>query len=435
MNRLLAFLVLSAASLASFYSTSSQAQAINANAVPVDSIVAIVEDDVILRSELDRAVANVLTQYANSPQQLPPREVLEKQVLDRLVLLRLQLQRATSSGIRISDAEVDQTVRNIAEQNQISMEQLRAQLNRDGLPFEEFRQTLRDEMTAQRLRQNIAQSRVNVSDTEIDILLASNSLKRGQVRTSHVLVGLPDGASQEQLETAKKKIDGIRDLINRGEIDFKAAAIRYSDAPNALDGGDLGWRSYDEVPSMFATLLQGMTPGEVSQPIRGPSGFHLLQVTETRDQPQELVTEYRSRGIMVRTSELVTPAKAMEKAQALYSRLQAGEDFAKLAEEVSEDTLTRSQGGDMGWFPAMAWGTAVGGVLVELEDGEISKPFASEVGVHIIQRVGSREQDVTEQATRERARETIARRKADEEFERFVRQLRDESFIETRLDS
>lgn len=428
MNRLLSPFVFV---LAAVSGGALHAQALNLS--PIDSIVAVVEEDVILRSELDRAVANVLIQYANAPQQLPPREVLERQVLERLVLLRLQLGRAQNAGVRISDGEIEQTIRNIAQQNGISVEQMRAQLAQDGLPFEEFRQTLRDELIAQRLRQNVTQSRVNVSETEIDILLASNSLKQGQVRISHILVAVPDGASQEQLEIARTKIEGVRNVIARDEMDFKAAAIRYSDAPNALDGGDLGWRGFDEVPSLFADLLQSMATGEVSQPIRGPTGFHLVQVTDKRDDEQETVTEYHTRGIMVRITELVSPEQARQKIERIHARLLAGEDFAVVAKEVSDDSMTRNQGGDMGWYPAMAWGTAVGNQTLALNDGDISSPFSSEVGYHIVQRLGSRVQDITVETQRQRARELIARRKSEEEFERFVRQLRDEAFVETRL--
>ncbi len=430
MNRLLAVIAFSIASLAA---TGLHAQSLGL--APVESIVAIVEEDVILRSELDRAVTNIRNQYAGSQQQLPPADVLERQVLDRLVLLRLQLGRAIAAGVRISDSEVDQTVQNIAQQNNITEAQLRAQLQRDGLPFDEFRQTLRDELTAQRLRQNITQSRVNVSDTEIDILLASNSLKRGEVRTSHLLIAIPEGATQDQLDTARKKIEGVQNLISRGELDFKAAAIRYSDAPNALDGGDLGWRSFDEVPSLFANLLAGMDKGDVSQPIRGPSGYHLMQVTDKRERSTETVTEYHMRGIMVRTNEIITSEQALTKANKIHQRLLAGEDFATVAKEASDDSMTRNQGGDMGWFPPMAWGTAVGNQVLALKDGELSAPFSSEVGYHILERLGSRVQDVTAESERNRARETIAKRKSEEEFERFIRQLRDESFVETRLKS
>ncbi|MFA7442752.1 MAG: SurA N-terminal domain-containing protein [Lysobacteraceae bacterium] len=274
MNRLLAALVFALA----FVSCAVSAQALNVT--PIDGIVAVVDEDVILRSELQRAVSNILNQYADTPQQLPPRDVLEKQVLERLIVLRLQVQRAQGSGIRIADGEVDQTIRSIAQQNNIDVDQLRAQLAADGLPYEEFRQTLRDELTAQRLRQNISQSRVSVSDTEIDLLLANNQFSQGQVNASLLLVALPENATQEQIETAQRKVEGIHDLIVRGEMDFKAAAIRYSDAPNALDGGDLGWRSYDEVPSMFTDLIQGMAVGEMTPPMRGPTGFHLVRVND-----------------------------------------------------------------------------------------------------------------------------------------------------------
>lgn len=430
MNRLITTALLLLAGLASCLPV--RAQALTA---PIDSIVALVEEDVILRSELDRAVGTILTQFADRSSQLPPREVLERQVLERLILLRLQLQRAQSAGVRISDSELDQAISRIAQQNRISIEQMRTQLARDGLDFAEFRSNLRDEMIAQRMRQNIIQSRVNVTDTEIDIALASNALKSGQVQVGMILIGLPEGASQEQIELARKKAEGVRDLIVRGELEFSAAAIRYSDAPNALEGGDLGWRSYDEVPSQFANLLQGMAKGEVSQPLRGAPGFHLLKVIDSRDQVQETITEYHARDIMIRSSEVVSREQARQRLEAIREQLVAGADFAELARKQSEDQMTRSAGGDMGWFQAYAWGTAVGEQILRLKDGELSPVFETDSGVHLIQRLGSRVQDVTEESRRNLARETIGRRKSEEEFERFLRQLREESFVESRLKS
>jgi peptidyl-prolyl cis-trans isomerase SurA len=402
---------------------------------PVDSIVAVVDEDVILRSELDRAVTNVRAQFADRADQLPPPNVLEKQVLERLILMRLQLQRAEAAGVRIADLELEQAISRIAQQNKLSLEQMRAQLAAEGSSYDEFRQQLREELTAQRLRQQITQSRVVVSDTEIDIALASESLKRGEVHIGMILVALPDGADAEQIGKAKTKIDGIKALIDKGEMDFNAAAIRYSDHQTALEGGDLGWRGYDEIPPLFANLVQGMAPGEVSQPVRGPSGFTLIKLFDSREQTSKTVTEYNARGILVRTTEVIDAEAAKQKADALHARLVAGEDFAKLAREASEDTITRNQGGDMGWFQLQAWGTAVAQQLSALKDGEYSQPFQSEVGWHILQRVATREQDVTDEVRRTKVRETIARRKADEEFDRFLRQLRDEAFIEVRLKS
>ena len=399
----------------------------------LDSIVAVVEEDVILRSELDIALNSIYAQYAGRLNQLPPREVLERQVLERLVLLRLQLQRAESGGIRVGDSEVEQAIFRIAEQNRISVEQMRQQLARDGMAFDEFRRTLRDEMIAQRLRQSIVQSRVSVSDTEIDILLAGNSLQTGEVNTAWIVVAVPNGATGEQIEIARKKIEGVRDLVSRGEMEFSAAAIRYSDAPNALEGGDLGWRGFDELPPQLAAVVQGMQVGDVSQPIRGPDGFLLLKLLDKRADSQETVTEYNARDILIRKTELIDSAEAKRRIDELRARIVAGEDFAELAREHSQDDMTASNGGDMGWFQLYAWGNGVGETLLRLEDGELSQPFESDIGWHLIQRLGSREQDVTEETQRNRARETIGRRKAEEEYQRFLRQLREESYVELRL--
>lgn len=419
------FLVVSATSL------HAQALALD----PVDSIVAVVDEDVILRSELDRAAANIRQQFADRSDQLPPPSALEKQVLERLIMMRLQLQRAESAGVRISDLELEQAITRIAEQNKLTLEQLRAQLAGEGSTYDEFRQQLREELTAQRMRQSISQSRVAVSETEIDIALASESMKRGQVHIALILVALPDGADSEEIGRAQTKIDGIKKLLDKGEMEFAAAAARYSDHQTALEGGDLGWRSYDEIPPLFANLVQGMTAGQVSQPLRGPSGYSLIKLVETREQSAQSVTEYHARGIMVRSNEVVTSEEAQKKAEALHARLLAGEDFSKLAKEASDDVITRNEGGDMGWFQAQAWGNAVGENLLALKDGEISKPFSSEVGWHIIERLGMREQDVTVESQRNAARATIGRRKADEEYERFLRQLRDEAYIDNRLQS
>jgi peptidyl-prolyl cis-trans isomerase SurA len=400
---------------------------------PVDSIVAIVDEDVILRSELDRAVINIRSQFADRADQLPPPDVLERQVLERLILMRLQLQRAESAGVRISDLELEQAIGRIAQQNSLTLDQLRAQLATDGTSYDEFRQQLREELTAQRLRQSIIQSRVSVSDTEVDIALASESMKQGQIRVGLILVALPDGATPEQVQTGQTKIEGIKRLIENGEMDFNAAAIRYSDHQTALEGGDLGWRSYDEIPPLFANLVQGMTPGDVSQPIRGPSGFSLIKLVETREQTEQKLTEYHARGILIRINEVVDSAQARAKIQALHARIVGGEDFAKIARENSEDTSTRNGGGDMGWFALQAWGSAVAEQIEQLADGQMSQPFETEAGWHIIERLGVREQDITEESRRNAARETIGRRKADEEFERFIRQLKDEAYIENRL--
>lgn len=421
-----------AAVLPSFLSPTAHAQLLAQNQ-PVDSIVAVVEDDVILRSELNRAVSNILAQYADRRSELPPENVLQKQVLERLILVRLQVQRAGESGVRVTDPEIESALQGIAQNNRLSLDQMRAQLENDGIPFMEFARSLRDEMIVQRLRQSVVQSRVQVSDTEVDILLASNSLKTGQVHAANILVGLPDGATAEQIETARGKIEGVRELIEKGEIEFSAAAIRYSDAPNALEGGDLGWRSYDEVPAMFASMLQGMQPGDVSPAVRGPSGFHMLKLLEVRNDDAQRITEFNARHIMIRIDDVTSTQDARAKIDLIKSRLDAGEDFDKVAREASEDAMSRNQGGDLGWFAPYAYGQGIGDALLALSDGQTSAPVLSDAGWHIVQRLGTREQDITEQVKRDRARETLGRRKSEEEYERFLRQLREESYVESRL--
>jgi len=399
----------------------------------VDSIVAVVNEDVILRSELDRAVANVLTQYADQPGQLPPRDVLERQVLDRLISMRLQLVRAQETGIRVADGELSQAIQAVASRNRMTQEQLQQRLEADGLAYEEFRTSLREEMLIERLRMRFVQSRVQVSETEIDQLLAVRQIGGPEVRLANILVALPDAATPEQIATAQQKIQGVREVILRGELDFRAAAIRYSDAPNALDGGDVGWRAYDAIPPAFAGMIQGMRPGDVSQPVRGPSGYQIIQLVETREAGQQTITEYNSQGILVRISPTLPSEAARQKAESLHARLVAGEDFATLARSSSDDGLSRADGGDMGWFPINAWGSAIGNQIQAMSDGQLSQPFQSEVGWHIILRKGSREQDVTEQNRRNQARELIVQRKAEEEFERFLRQIRSEAYVESRL--
>ena len=400
---------------------------------PVDAIIAVVEDDVILRSELDRAVSNILAQYADRRSELPPENVLQRQVLERLILVRLQVQRAGESGVRIADPEIEAALQNIAQNNRITVDQMRSQLEADGIPFMEFARSLRDEMIVQRLRQSVVQSRVQVSETEVDILLARNSLKTGQVRAANILVGLPDGASAEQIETARSKIEGVRDLIEKGEIEFSAAAIRYSDAPNALEGGDLGWRSYDEVPAMFASMLQGMQPGDVSPAVRGPSGFHMLKLLEVRNDDAQRVTEFSARHIMVKIDDVTSTEDARSKIELLKARLDNGEAFDEVARSSSEDAMTRNQGGDLGWFAPYAFGQSIGDALLALSDGQISAPVLTDAGWHLVQRVAMREQDITDKVKRDQARETLGRRKSEEEYDRFLRQLREESYVESRL--
>jgi peptidyl-prolyl cis-trans isomerase SurA len=420
-----------AAALVAVVTLVAAAPGVRAQALPVDpldKIVAVAEDDVILQSELDHAVDSVLAQYRSNPQQLPPREELERQVLERLILLRLQVQRAEGTGIRATDADIDQAMQRVAEMNKIDLRTLRASLEREGIGIDEYRKTLRDQILLQRLRQRIVQNQVNVTDSEIDILLASNSLKSGEVHLAHILIAVPEGASAEQIQQAHDKAEDVRKQIDGG-MDFTQAAIRFSNASDALEGGDLGWRRFDEVPEAFANLAEGMQAGQVSQVLRGPSGFHIVKLVEKRATGRQVVTEYHARHIEIAVNELTQSDEALKTVREIRQRIVDGhEDFAKLAKEYSKDATTAGAGGDMGWFPIDQYGSKVAETLASMKDEQISEPFQTDVGWHIIQLLGTRQQDRTEENKREQAREVLRNRKAEDEYENFLRQLRSESY-------
>ena len=417
------------------FAAGAQAQNYAATA-PVDRIAAVVNEDVILRSELDRAVANIRAQYAGKETQLPPQDVLERQVLERLVLMRLQLARATDAGITASDEDLERAIQGVAQQNNMSVDQLRARIAQDGMSFAEFRNNMRDEIISQRLRQSFAQGRINVSEAEVDAALATASAAASQqFHLAHILVGAPDGATPEQLATAQKKIEGVKALIEKGEMTFSAAAVRYSDSPNALEGGDLGWRGLNEIPPAFAQTIQQMQAGQVIGPIRGPSGFQLLQLVETRTQAAgggEQVTQFSARQILVKVDDKTDDAAAKAKAETLAARIAGGADFAKLAAESSDDNATKRRGGDLGWFGADTYGSAFGMQVAALSDGQASAPFKTDAGWVIVQRSASRQVAAGNDNLRAQVRETIGRRKLEDEWNRWLREMRGEAFVDVR---
>lgn len=398
----------------------------------LDGIVAVLDEEVILRSELDRAVAAVTAQYAKNPGQLPPRAELERQVLDRLIMLKLQVARADSTGVKLSDAEVDQTIGQIAQQNRLDVGQLRQAVQQQGIGWDAFRKNVHDETLVQRLRQRVVQSRVQISDTEVELLIKNGGVSNGEMHLGHILVTIPEGATPDQVAAAEAKAADVRRQI-AGGLDFAAAAIRFSDAPNALEGGDLGWRSTNELPPAFAELGETLSAGETAEPVRGPNGFHIIKLIEKRAGSQQLVTEYHARHILIKTNEIVSADQARAKIDALRTRIVAGEDFGKVAKEASDDAPTANIGGDLGWFPINGYGTRVAEALQASTDGQLGEPFQTEVGWHLLQRLATRTEDRTAQAEREKARQVLGSRKADEEYEGFLRQIRSEAYIDIRL--
>ena len=395
----------------------------------LDRIVAIANDDVILQSDLDDAVRSVQQQYASHPEQLPPMNLLQKQVLDRLILMRLQIQKAQDQGIHVSDAEVDQAVKNVAEQNKVTPEQLQAEIERSGSSFAEFRKQLAEQIMVQRLHQSVVHDSVSVTDSEIDNLLKSPTYKSGEVHLAHIQISTPGGADAAAIQASQAKAEQALAAI-KGGMDFNAAAIRYSDAPDALDGGDLGWRRLDEIPSAFADAIASMKPGEVSPALRGPTGFHIIKLISERQPKRQIVTEFHARQILIKPTELVSPAQAEQKAKDLYTRIvDKHEDFATLAKANSNDDTTANLGGDMGWFQQQAWGPAIAGVVGALKDNEVSKPFQSDAGWHIVQRLGTRQSDLTDEIARNEARQAIGTRKSEQVYNDYLRDMRSNAYI------
>jgi peptidyl-prolyl cis-trans isomerase SurA len=396
---------------------------------PLDRIVAVVDEDTILQSELNDAVRAVQQQYASHPEQLPPIDVLRRQVLDRLILMKLQVAKAKDQGIHISDADVDQAVAGVAQQNKMTPEQLRAAVEQSGSSFAAFRAQLADQLTVQRLHESVVRDSVSITDSEINNLLNSPSYKAGEVHLAHIQISTPSGASAADIQAAQAKADQALAAI-KGGMDFNAAAIRYSDAQDALEGGDLGWRHLDEVPPAFADAITSMKPGQVSAALHGPTGFHILKLIDQRAPAKQMVTEFHARQILIKPSELVSPAQAEQKAQDLYNRIvNKHEDFAKLAKDNSKDPTTANAGGDMGWAPQQAWGAAVAQQLGQLKDGEVSHPFQSDAGWHIVQLEGKRQSDLTDQIERDQARQAIGNRKAEQAYDDFLRDLRSNAYI------
>lgn len=421
--------VLAAASLLTPVIVSAQTSATNA---PIDSIVALVDDDVILRSELDMAMAGILERIRASGEAMPPMNLLENQVLERLIIRELQIQRAMDTGIRVSDADIDQAMVALAQQNNMTVQQLRQVIEADGEDFSEFRRNISDELMTERLRQRIVNGMDPITDTEVDILLASEDLAGGEYNVSHIMVGLADGSTPAQVQAAQAKADDIHERLVNG-LDFASAAISYSDGQEALEGGLVGWRDLNSVPAFFADAIRDLQPGDFTQPIRSPAGFHIIKVNDYREQRQVVIKEYNARHIMVEVDELMTPRLAMDRIIEIKGKLDAGEDFAELAKEYSDDTTSANIGGDMGWFPPEAYGERVYQTLMALKPNQVSEPFQTEGGWHVMQLLGTREMDRTEEAIRAEARDKIMRRKADQEIETVLRQFRDEAFVEIRL--
>lgn len=402
----------------------------------LDSIVAVVDDDVITRSELNETMAAVAAQFRQRGAPLPPPGVLERQVLERLILTQLQVRAAERNGVVVDDATLNAALENMARQNNLTLGQLREAIERDGFSFEKFRENIRKEILSARLRQRVVDSRIQISDQEVDNLLASGAgaANDRQYHIAQILIAVPENASAEQIEQARRKAEQVLEQLRQG-ADFKRLAVSVSDGRQALEGGDLGWRSVNQMPSLFAAVVPRLDAGEVSEPIRSPGGFHILKVLETRGGGgQQTVIQTHARHILINTNELIDDSEARLRLERLRERIVNGEDFAELARANSSDATSAAEGGDLGWVNPGDLVPRFEEAMAELSPGQVSEPFKTRFGWHIVQVLERRRHDNSSEAQRAAAREALARRRSDEEWEQWLRQLRDESYVEMRLE-
>lgn len=403
-----------------------------------DRIVAVVEDGVILESELNARIASIVRNLRESNTPEPPEFVLRRQVLDRLVLEKLQIQMAERGGIRVDEETLRQAVQQIAARNKMSLEEFRQALEEEGVGYARFSEQIRGEILISRLRAAQINSRIKISEREIDNFLATENLPSGggqntEFRLGHILIATPPGASSDQVRKAGDKAERLVEELKRG-ADFRQTAISESNDSYALNGGDLGWRSAAALPSLFADLVPGMKEGEVAGPVRSSSGFHIIKLLESKGGAQSATTKTHVRHILLKTSEVLNDADARQRLLALRQRIESGEDFSLLARAHSDDKGSAIKGGDLGFVERGALVPAFEEAMDKLKDGEIGEPVQTQFGWHLIQVLGRERKDDAQDMKRAQAREALFRRKAEEETELWLRQMRDEAYVEIRLD-
>ncbi len=403
--------------------------------VPIDRIVAVVNDDVIVQSELDYRLNIIRKRLRKANTRVPEPKVLARRVLEKMIIDKLQLQLARRTGIRVSDELLNRTIRNIARRNGMTLKAFRQVLKKEGIPFAEFRENIRKEMIIARLQQRNIRSRIRVSKQEIERFLAGQKnfgRRRTRFKISHILVAVPEAASPEQIRRAREKALSLRKQILAGG-DFAELAVISSDGPRALDGGNLGWMRPAQIPPLFARALRGMQAGQISPVLRSASGFHIIRLDAVKGQDKHIVRQTKVRHILIRTNKIVSDSIARTRLNDLRSRILAGEKFADIARAHSQDTLSAQKGGSLDWVNPGQLVPAFEKAMNALKPGEISKPVKTRFGWHIIQVEARRKRDDTEQFKRVTALRLLKARKFQEALQLWLRRLRDESHIEYRI--
>ena len=404
--------------------------------VPVDRIVAVVNDEVITGNDLSERVNLVVKQLQRQGGQLPGADVLQRQILERMINDLVQVQLAKENGIKVDDLTLDRTIERIASENNMTMPQFRQALERDGIRYPRFREDIRNEVLLARLREREVENGIVVTDAEIDTELAREAKEAtgdSEYRLSHVLVLVPPQATQDQIEQRRRRALQALSELRKG-TSFAQVAATYSDAPDATQGGDLGWRASGRLPSLFLETIERLNPGETSDIMRSPNGFHIVKLLEKRGKAAaQGVQQTHVRHILLRAREGLSESEARDKLQRLRERILAGADFAEMAKLNSEDA-SATKGGDLGWVAAGDTVPEFERVMNSLRDKEVSQPIQTPFGWHLVQVLERRSDELSGDRKKNAARQAIRARKADEAYQDWLRQARDRAFVENRLD-
>ena len=413
-----------------FLGTAAQAEV-----QPLNRVVAIVDNDVVMQSQLDTRLREVQQTIAQRGAALPPEHVLSQQVLERLIIENIQLQIADRSGIRITDEELNQALGTIAQRNGMSLEQFRAVLAKDGLSYTDARDQVRREMLISRVRQRRVAERIQVTDQEVQNFLASDMGKiqlSEEFRLANILIPVPEGASPKEIQAADGQARELYQQLQQG-ADFAQLAIARSASETALEGGEMGWRKAGQLPPPFNTMLGALQVGQVTEPMRTPGGFIMIKLLEKRGGNSQVRDEVNVRHILIKPSEIRSEAETKRLVERLYQRILAGEDFAELAKSYSEDPGSALNGGTLSWIDPSVLVPEFREVMNNTPAGELSKPFKSPFGWHVLEVMGRRATDTSAQYREQQAMTLLRNRKYDEELQSWLRQIRDEAYVESKL--
>ncbi|MBS0365000.1 MAG: peptidylprolyl isomerase [Proteobacteria bacterium] len=433
LNTALSHVAVAALALGAAGPLSAQTRELATRGELLDRVVAIVNDGVVLNSDLDSQIDLVTERLRQQKLELPPQNVLRQQVLERLVLQEVQMQRAKRAGITVTDENLNQAMQEVAKRNNISLSQLPEALAQQGIDYAAYRDDIRKEITLSMLRQRDVLQRITVTPKEIDHFLEKQSHQpsgASEYNVSHILIAVGQEASQAQIEAAAQRAKEVYDKARGGE-DFAKLAVAYSNSQTALEGGALGWRKGSELPTFLTDVVARLKPGEVSEPLRTPTGFHIVRLNEVRGATAQAVeNQVHVRHILMKTNELNDDATVRGKLLALRERIEKGEDFAGLAQTNSEDPGSAAEGGDLGWTGPGTFVPEFEQNIANLKDGELSQPFHTQYGWHLAQMLGHRRFDNSDEIKRRQAAEAIRASKADEETELWLRRMRDEAYVE-----